>query len=85
MEAGAANAPKTANGEFTIFEDPVVKVMASKIPAEAAETSIPIMKKTTVYIYKAGLLNQYFISFKNIFKNMCWLFMNYYFDPLLVR
>lgn len=50
MEAGAANAPKTANGELTIFEDPVVTVMASNIPAEAAETSIPIMKKTMVYM-----------------------------------
>ena len=85
MEAGAANAPKTASGEFTIFEDPVVKVIASNIPAEAAETSIPIMKKTMVYMYKAGLLNQYFISFKKIFKNMNWIFKNYFFDPLLVQ
>lgn len=50
MEAGAANAPKTANGELTIFEDPVVTVMASNIPAEAAEISIPSIKNTTVYI-----------------------------------
>jgi len=49
MEAGAANTPKTANGELTIFEDPVDKVMASNIPAEADETSMPIMKKTMAY------------------------------------
>ena len=70
MEAGAANAPKTAIGEFTIFDDPVVTEIASNIPAEAAEISIPIIKNTTVYIYKAGLLNQYFISLKKIFENM---------------
>jgi hypothetical protein len=70
MEAGAANAAKTPIGEFTIFEDPVVTVIASNIPAEAAEISIPSIKNTTVYMYKAGLLNQYLISFKNIFKNM---------------
>ena len=85
MDAGAANAPKTANGEFTIFEDPVVTVMASNIPAEAAEISIPSIKNTTVYIQKAGLLNQYLISFKKIFKNMYMLFRNYYFDLLLVQ
>ena len=50
MEAGAANAPKTPIGEFTIFEDPVVNVMASNIPAEAAEISIPSIKNTTAYI-----------------------------------
>ena len=50
MEAGAANAPKTAIGEFTILEDPVVNVIASNIPAELAEISIPSMKNITVYI-----------------------------------
>ena len=50
MEAGAANAPKTAIGEFTILEEPVVTVNASNIPAELAEISIPSMKNITVYI-----------------------------------
>jgi hypothetical protein len=50
MEAGAANAAKTPIGEFTIFEDPVVNVIASNIPAEAAEISMPSIKNTTVYI-----------------------------------
>ena len=70
MEAGAANAPNTAIGEFTIFDDPVVTEIASNIPAEAAEISIPIIKNTIAYMYKAGLLNQYFISLKKMFKNM---------------
>jgi hypothetical protein len=44
------NNPITPIGEFTIFEDPVVTVRESKIPAEAAAKSRANKKKITIYI-----------------------------------
>jgi len=58
------------NGELTIFEEPVVTVKKSNSPAAAPEINKDKKKNITVYIYKAGLLNQYLISLKNIFKNI---------------
>ena len=42
------NNPKTPLGEFTIFDDPVVTVKLSKIPAELADIKIDSKKKIPI-------------------------------------
>ena len=48
----------------------MVTVKKSKSPAEAPDIIKAIKKNIIAYIYKAGFPNQYFISLKNIVKNI---------------
>ena len=46
----ALNMPFKFMGEFTIFDEPVLTVRESKIPAELAVTNSAITKKMARYI-----------------------------------